>query len=209
MGLGSSNKIPVPKLSLSLSLDRFWEKVLRILVPRISGKQKRNSFFTVHDLNRHALRRNTPRCSLCGMRTHTAYGHARPPHPCRFAVLVHAGGCWFPGHFWRWPVAVYARSRVTAAHSVPVCTVETAQGRAHWARPCASGFVRVFWAHARGCVCGVGDLWHWRRRACCPFLRALQLWYALRSMVAFLSAERMVLWSGCYRSHATLKRDGS
>ena len=41
------------------------------------------------------------------------------------------------------------------------------------------------------------------------FLRALQLWYAMLSMVAFLSAEGMVLWSGCYRSHATLKRDGS
>ena len=24
------------------------------------------------------------------MRTDTAYGHARPPHPCRFAALVHA-----------------------------------------------------------------------------------------------------------------------
>ena len=107
------------------------------------------------------------------MRTDTACGRARPPHPCRFAVLVHAGGCWFPGWVWRWPVAVYARSRVTAAHSVPVCTVETAQRRAHWARPCASGFVRVFWAHARGYVCWVGGFaWHWRRRACCACLRA-------------------------------------
>ena len=194
------------------------------------------------------------------MRTDSAYGHARPPHPRRFAVLVYAGGCWFPGCFWRWPVAVYARSRVTAAHSVPVCTVETAQGRAHWARPCASGFVRVFW-HMCVAVCagwgalrGTGVDAHAVRahavRACvldcadCPgssgthsgpvracflgtcawlcagwgicgtgaaalFLRALQLWYALLSMVAFLSAEGMVLWSGCYRSHATLKRDGS
>ena len=58
---------------------------------------------------------------------HRLYGHARPPYPRRFAVLVHAGGCWFPGCFWRWPVAVYARSRVTAAHSVLVCTAETAQ----------------------------------------------------------------------------------
>ena len=134
----------------------------------------------LHDpaLHRHQCHLNPPRCSDSGMRTHTAYGHARPPHPRRFAVLVYAGGCWFPGCFWRWPVAVYARSRVTAAHSVPVCTVETAQGRAHWARPCASGFVRVFWAHARGYVCWVGGFaWHWRRRACCacacsPCLRA-------------------------------------
>ena len=118
---------------------------------RTTRKNKKDILSYCH-LNRHALPRHTPRCSVSGMRTHTAYGRVRPPHPRRFAVLVHAGGCWFPGCFWRWPVAVYARSRVTAAHSVPVCTVETAQRRAHWARPCASGLVRVFW-HMRVAVC--------------------------------------------------------
>jgi hypothetical protein len=34
--------------------------------------------------------------------------------------------------------------------------------------------VRVFWAHARGCVCWVGGFaWHWRRRACCAFFACL------------------------------------
>ena len=108
------------------------------------------------------------------MRTDSAYGHARPPHPRRFAVLVYAGGCWFPGCFWRWPVAVYARSRVTAAHSVPVCTVETAQATLRIGPHDEVGFARVFWAHARGCVCWVGGFaWHWRRRACCAFFACL------------------------------------
>ena len=107
-------------------------------------------------------------------------------------------------------MAVYARSRVTAAHSVPVCTVETAQATLRIGPHDEVGFVCVFW-HMRVAVCagwgamrGTGVDAH-----AVLFLRALQLWYALLSMVAFLSAERMVLWSGCYRSHATLKRDGS
>ena len=141
--------------------------------------EKSYPFITHCHLNRHAPRHASP-TSLYPryVPQHRLYWHARPPHPRQCDVLVHAGGCWFPGRFWRWPVAVYARSRVTAAHSVPVCTVETAQGRAHWARPCASGFVSVFWEHARGYVCWVGGFaWHWRRRACCacaccPCLRA-------------------------------------
>ena len=40
------------------------------------------------------------RNSSPAMRTDTAYGHARPPHPCRFAVLVHAGVGRCAG---RWP----------------------------------------------------------------------------------------------------------
>ena len=131
------------------------------VLPRISRKQKKTFFLPVILTDTTAAPH--PRCSVSGMRTDTAYGRVRTPHPRRFAVLVHAGGCWFPGRFRRWPVAVYARSRVTAAHSVPVCTVETAQGRAHWARPCASGFVRMCWAWR--------FVWHWRGRA----LRACML----------------------------------
>ena len=89
--------------------------ISRILFPRISGKQKRHSFLPVILTDTHC--RATPYVAVSGMRTDSAYGHARPPHPCRFAVLVHAGGCWFPGRFRRWPVAVYAAyyARVTAA----------------------------------------------------------------------------------------------
>ena len=92
--------------------------VLRILFPRIS-KKATHLLHTVILTDTHRATPH-PHQSIPGMRTDTAYGHARPPHPCRFAVLVHAGGCWFPGCFWRWPVAAYAAyARVTAARSVP------------------------------------------------------------------------------------------
>ena len=58
------------------------------------------------------------------------------------------------------------------AHAVRACVLIVQIARAalvHTAVQC----VRVFWAHARGCVCGVGDLWHWRRRACCAFFACL------------------------------------
>ena len=87
------------------------------------------------------------------MRTDTAYGHTRPPHPRRFAVLVHAGGCWFPGCFWRWPVAVYARSRVTAALSVLVCTAETAQATLRIGPHPAQVDLCVFFGHMHVAVC--------------------------------------------------------
>ena len=68
----------------------------------------------------------------------------------------------------------------------------------------------VFFGHMRVAVCaGWGICGTGVDAHAVLFLRALQLWYAMLSMVAFLSAEGMVLWSGCYRSHATLKRDGS
>ena len=91
------------------------------------------------------------------MRTDTAYGHARPPHPCRFAVLVHAGGCCFLDVFGagQWPCMP---APVELPRIVPVCTVETAQRRAHWARPCASGFVRVFWHMCVAVCAGWGAL---------------------------------------------------
>ena len=151
---------PVPPWVL-LTSRTFTQDRFENIVPANIVKTKKTFFLTVILTDRH---RAAPHITLSsGMSTHSAYGHARPPHPRQCAVLVHAGGCWFPGRFWRWPVAVYARSRVTAAHSVPVCTVETAQGRAHWARPCASGFVRMCWAWR--------FVWHWRGRA----LRACML----------------------------------
>ena len=138
--------------------------VLRIFFPRISKKVYSLNLAPCH-LNRHALPRLS-HITLSPVCTHTAYGHAhtqrtRADLPCLYVQagvgFLHVFGAG------QWPSICisdqYARSRETAAHSA---SVETAQRNAHWARPCASGFARVFWAHVRGCVCWVGGFaWHW------------------------------------------------
>ena len=85
-------------------------------------------------LNRH------PPCAILlygapsssGLRTDT---RARPGHCTHagFAVCVHACGCWFSWTFF-WPVAVYARCRVTVeqtARGDEVQKRETAQATLH------------------------------------------------------------------------------
>ena len=62
--------------------------VLRILFPRIS-KKATHLLHTVILTDTHRAAPH-PHHSVSGMRTDTAYGRARPPHPRRFAVLVHA-----------------------------------------------------------------------------------------------------------------------
>ena len=142
--------------------------VLRILFPRISKK----ATHLLHTVILTDTHRATPPLYPRYVLPHRLYGHARPPHPRRIAVLVHAGGCWFPGCFWRWPVAVYARSRVTAAHSSGVHGGNSTA-------PCALGQTLRKWicAHVLGVAVRVALAW--TRTAClhaaCALRPRLQL----------------------------------
>ena len=57
------------------------------------------------------------------------------------------------------------------AHAVRACVLIVQIARAALVRT-AVQCVRVCW-HMRVAGCGVGDLWHWRRRACCAFFACL------------------------------------
>jgi hypothetical protein len=83
-----------------LTSRTFPESHFENIVPANIGKTKKTFFLTVILTDTLNTAAPHPRCSVSGMRTDTAYGHARPPHPCRFAVLVHAGVGRCAG---RWP----------------------------------------------------------------------------------------------------------